>query len=194
MASPRIAWYARWNWAVPSTRCTVCGPGSALAHGGDDSKARIHRHAEAARGRAARCRGACAAAPATSTSTRSGCASTARATVNVTGRPALWTAFKSLPLDPHGRPGRRSGEAARELFERSGLEVQARHAHDHAGGQRYLFVSADFADVNRISCIAGVPGPANRRAPRGRSACSLDGSWQRPLDAARGRRARPRGR
>ena len=25
-------------------------------------------------------------------------------TINVTGRPALWTAFKSLPLDPQGDP------------------------------------------------------------------------------------------
>ena len=43
-------------------------------------------------------------------------------TVNVTGRPALWTAFKALG-DPEDPDGTATKEAVRELFERSGLEV-----------------------------------------------------------------------
>ena len=44
-------------------------------------------------------------------------------TVNVTGRPALWAAFKGLRT--RGRPqGTATREAARALFERSGLRVR----------------------------------------------------------------------
>jgi hypothetical protein len=104
-------------------------------------------------------------------------------TVNVTGRPALWTAFKSLPLDPQGDPDVLK-QKARELFERSGLTVKrvtltTRH------GQRYLFVSADFRDVNRISYSPAFPDlRVGVRREGGR--LLLDGSWQRPLDALAG--------
>ena len=101
-------------------------------------------------------------------------------TVNVTGRPALWTAFKSLPLDPQGEPDALR-RAARELFERSGLEVK-RVTLTTRRGQRYLFVSADFRDVNRISYTPAFPDlRVGVRREGGR--LLLDGSWQRPLDA-----------
>jgi hypothetical protein len=104
-------------------------------------------------------------------------------TVNVTGRPALWTAFKSLSLDPQGDPEALK-RAARELFERSGLQVKrvtltTRH------GQRYLFVSADFRDVNRISYTPAFPDlRVGLRRVAGR--LQLDGSWQRPIEALPG--------
>jgi len=103
--------------------------------------------------------------------------------VNVSGRPALWTAFKSLPLDPQGDP-EAIKQAARELFERSGLEV-TRVTLTTRRGQRYLFVSADFRDVNRISYTPAFPDlRVGLRREAGR--LQLDGSWQRPLDALPG--------
>src|SRR5512134_1354487 len=69
-------------------------------------------------------------------------------TVNVTGRPGLWTAFKGLPLDERDPDAMR--RAARELFERSGLAVK-RVTVTKRRGHLYLFVSADFRDVNRVS-------------------------------------------
>ena len=104
-------------------------------------------------------------------------------TVNVTGRPALWTAFKSLPLDPHGEPEALK-RAARELFERSGLSVK-RVTLTTRRGQRYLFVSADFADVNRISYTPAFPD-LRIGVRREDARLHLDGSWQRPLDALAG--------
>ena len=104
-------------------------------------------------------------------------------TVNVTGRPALWTAFKSLPLDPKGDPEAMK-QAARELFERSGLQVK-RVTLTTRRGQRYLFVSADFRDVNRISYTPAFPDlRIGLRREGGR--LQLDGSWQRPLEALPG--------
>ena len=103
--------------------------------------------------------------------------------VNVTGRPALWTAFKSLPLDPQGDPDAIK-RAARELFERSGLQVK-RVTLTTRRGQRYLFVSADFRDVNRISYTPAFPDlRIGLRREAGR--LQLDGSWQRPLEALPG--------
>jgi hypothetical protein len=103
-------------------------------------------------------------------------------TVNVTGRPALWTAFKALgdPDDPDATATR---EAARELFERSGLEVK-RVTLTHRGGHAYLFVSADFPDVSHLSYTPAFPDlRVALRAEGGR--LRLEGSWQRPLDAPR---------
>jgi len=69
--------------------------------------------------------------------------------VNVTGRPALWTAFKGLgnPRDPESTATR---DAARALFERSGLQVK-RVTLTHREVRPYLFVSAQFEDVNRLN-------------------------------------------
>jgi hypothetical protein len=101
-------------------------------------------------------------------------------TVNVTGRPALWTAFKGLPLDEAGPPEAMM-KAARELFEASGLSVK-RITVTRRHGHPYLFVSADFADVNRISYTPAFPDlRVGLRREQGR--LQLDGSWQRPLEA-----------
>ncbi|MGD8898387.1 MAG: hypothetical protein PVJ73_20335 [Acidobacteriota bacterium] len=99
-------------------------------------------------------------------------------TVNVTGRPALWTAFKGLgiPADPDGTAIR---EAARELFERSGLRVK-RVTLTRRRGQRYLFVSADFPDVTRISYTPAFPD-LRVSLVRDGGRLRLEGSWQRPL-------------
>jgi len=100
--------------------------------------------------------------------------------VNVTGRPALWTSFKSLRLEEKADVEVMKN-AARELFERSGLRVR-RVTVTRRGGHRYLFVSADFADVNRISYTPAFPDlRVGLRHEDGR--LHLDGSWQRPLEA-----------
>jgi hypothetical protein len=102
--------------------------------------------------------------------------------VNVTGRPALWTAFKSLPLDEADPEAMK--KAARKLFERSGLEVK-RVTVTKRHGHRYLFVSAEFADVNRISYTPAFPDlRVGLRREGGR--LMLDGSWQRPIEALPG--------
>lgn len=75
-------------------------------------------------------------------------------TVYVTGRPSLWAAFKGLPAsDDRADESRR---AARELFEKSGLRVR-RVTWTKRQGRPYLFVSADFPDVNRLSGTAAFP-------------------------------------
>ena len=103
-------------------------------------------------------------------------------TVNVTGRPALWTAFKNLPLD-EGDPEAMK-KAARELFERSGLQVR-RITVTKRRGHPYLFVSAEFNDVNRISYSPAFPDlRVGLRREGGR--LRLDGSWQRPMEALPG--------
>jgi hypothetical protein len=102
--------------------------------------------------------------------------------VNVTGRPALWTAFKSLPLD-EGDPDAMK-KAARTLFERSGLRVK-RVTVTKRRGRVYLFVSAEFRDVNRISYTPAFPDlRVGLRREAGR--LMLDGSWQRPIEALPG--------
>jgi len=102
--------------------------------------------------------------------------------VNVTGRPALWTAFKSLPLDESDPEAMK--KAARKLFEESGLEVR-RVTVTKRRGHRYLFVSAAFKDVNRISYTRAFPDlRVGLRREDGR--LSMDGSWQRPIEALPG--------
>jgi hypothetical protein len=103
-------------------------------------------------------------------------------TVNVTGRPGLWTAFKSLPLDE--RDPEAMKKAVRALFETSGLEVR-RVTVVRRRGHRYLFVAADFKDVNRISYTPAFPDlRVGLRHEAG--LLQLDGSWQRPLEALAG--------
>lgn len=101
-------------------------------------------------------------------------------TVNVTGRPALWTAMKGLgsPEDPDGTA---TQDAVRKLFEDSGLQVE-RVTLTRRGGQPYLFVSAEFSDVNRLSYTPAFPDlRVVLENEKGR--LRLEGSWQRPLDA-----------
>jgi hypothetical protein len=102
--------------------------------------------------------------------------------INVTGRLALWTAFKSLPLDESDPDAMK--KAARELFERSGLRVK-RVTLTRRGGHRYLFVSAEFGDVNRISYTPAFPDLRIGLRREG-GEILLDGSWQRPLEALPG--------
>jgi hypothetical protein len=101
-------------------------------------------------------------------------------TVNVTGRPGLWTAFKGLgrPEDPDGTATR---EAARALFERSGLRVR-RVTLTRRDGRPYLFVSADFSDVNRLSGTPAFPDLKIGLRPDGER-LRLEGTWIRPPGA-----------
>jgi hypothetical protein len=97
--------------------------------------------------------------------------------VDVTGRPVLWTAFKALgrPEDPEGTA---TPEAARRLFESAGLRVR-RVDVTHRRGRAYMFVSADFEDVNRLSGSAAFPDlhiSLRKEADRLR----LRGEWARP--------------
>jgi len=102
--------------------------------------------------------------------------------VNVTGRPALWTALKNLPLDQNDPEAMK--RAARDLFERSGLAVR-RVTVTKRHGHIYLFVSAEFEDVNRISYTPAFPDlRLGLRREGGR--LHLDGSWQRPIEALPG--------
>ncbi len=100
--------------------------------------------------------------------------------VNVTGRPALWTAFKGLgsPRDPESTATR---DAARALFERSGLQVK-RVTLTRREGRPYLFVSAEFEDVNRLN---GTPAFPDLRIGlrQERDRLVLEGTWARPRDA-----------
>jgi len=101
-------------------------------------------------------------------------------TVHVTGRPALWTAFKGLgtPEDPEGTVTR---EAVREIFERSGMRVE-RVTLTRRGGRPYLFVSARFDEVSRLSYSPAFPD-LRIALVEDTGRLELEGSWQRPLDA-----------
>jgi 8-oxo-dGTP pyrophosphatase MutT (NUDIX family) len=101
-------------------------------------------------------------------------------TVNVTGRPGLWTAMKGLG-DPEDPDATATEDAARELFERSGLTVK-RVTLTRRGGQAYLFVSAEFSDVNRLSYTPAFPD-LRLALENGEGRLRLEGSWQRPMDA-----------
>jgi hypothetical protein len=101
-------------------------------------------------------------------------------TVHVTGRPALWTAFKGLgsPKDPDETVTK---QAVRALFERSGLKVE-RVTLTRRRGRTYLFVSAEFSDVSRLSYTPAFPD-LRVALVREDGRLRLEGSWQRPLDA-----------
>lgn len=96
-------------------------------------------------------------------------------TVNVTGRPELWTAFKGLG---HAEDKDAAREAARALFERSGLQVK-RVTITRRGGRPYLFVSAEFADVNRLSGTQAFPDLMIGLRPEG-DRLVLEGTWSGP--------------
>jgi hypothetical protein len=98
-------------------------------------------------------------------------------TVSVTGRPELWAAFKGLPgsQDPESSAAR---DAARALFESSGLRVR-RVALTHRGGRAYLFVKADFDDVNALASTRAFPD-LRISLKRQDDRLILDGAWSRP--------------
>jgi hypothetical protein len=95
--------------------------------------------------------------------------------VNVTARPELWAAMKGLrvPADEDA-----ALLALRGLFESSGLRVR-RVTLTHRAGRPYLFVAADFADVNRLAGTPAFPDLALSVRPEGEN-LRLDGSWSRP--------------
>jgi len=101
-------------------------------------------------------------------------------TVNVTGRPELWTAFKGLGR-PEDAAGTVTREAIRGLFEAAGLRVKTVTL-TRRGGRPYLFISADFEDVNRLSHSAAFPDLEISLTRKGQR-LRLQGSWQRPEEA-----------
>ena len=96
--------------------------------------------------------------------------------VYVTGRPSLWAALKGLPASDD-RPDE-SRAAVRALFEKSGLEVR-RVTWTRRGGRPYLFISARFEDVNRLSSTPAFPDLRINLARAG-DRLSVEGAWQRP--------------
>lgn len=99
-------------------------------------------------------------------------------TVNVTGRPELWTAFKGPEAAPAGQPAA-TRESVRALFERSGLQVK-RVTLTERGGRPYLFVSADFKDLNALRGTPAFSDFENISVGREGERLSLYGIWKRP--------------
>ncbi|HVR71464.1 MAG TPA: hypothetical protein VMT87_11530 [Vicinamibacteria bacterium] len=98
-------------------------------------------------------------------------------TVFVTGRPEHWATFKGLPR-PDADPGALR-ETARDLFERSGLRVR-KVTVTRRDGRPYLFVAADFDDVNRLPGTPAFPDLQIRLAPAGSERLRLEGAWRPP--------------
>jgi hypothetical protein len=98
-------------------------------------------------------------------------------TVYVTGRPALWAAFKGVGggADPASAA---TPEAARALLESSGLEVR-RVRLTRRGGRAYIFAAADFDDVNRLTGTPAFPDLTMRLAREGER-LRLRGAWSSP--------------
>jgi hypothetical protein len=98
----------------------------------------------------------------------------------ITGRPALWTAFKGVgrPEDPEKTI---SNDALRRLFERSGLRVR-RVLRTKRAGHTYYFVSADFKDVNALGGTPAFPDLTLTLRPEG-GQLRVDGTWSRPPQA-----------
>lgn len=97
--------------------------------------------------------------------------------VNVSGRPALWRAFKGLTVRSDADAATLRS-AARGLFERAGLRVR-RVSVTRRAGRPNLFVAADFADLNRLNgSVAFRDLVIGLRRLDGR--LELEGAWQRP--------------
>jgi hypothetical protein len=98
-------------------------------------------------------------------------------TVYVTARPVLWAAFKGVGQtdEPDKTVSR---DEVRRLFERSGLKVRRVRKTRHAG-RTYLFVAADFDDVNQLG---GTPAFPDLRLRLGREGerLRLEGAWIPP--------------
>jgi hypothetical protein len=98
-------------------------------------------------------------------------------TVNVTARPELWAAMKGL-RGATAADEDSATQAVRGLFESSGLRVR-RVTLTHRGGRPYLFVAADFTDVNRLAGTPAFPDLVVSLRPEGEN-LRLDGRWSRP--------------
>ena len=94
-------------------------------------------------------------------------------TVFVTGRPDLWTAFKGF--EGAGAEDDALKAAARQLFERSGLRVR-KVTVTRRDGRPYLFVAAEFTDVNRLGGTPAFPDLQMRLSPDGER-LRLQGAW-----------------
>lgn len=97
--------------------------------------------------------------------------------VNITGRPGLWTSFKDLGV-PGAPDAQQAKDAARKLLEQSGLRVR-RVTLTRRDGRPYLFVAADFDDVNKLAGTAAFPDLAIALRPEGER-LRLEGTWSRP--------------
>ena len=95
--------------------------------------------------------------------------------VYVTGRPELWRAFKGLHAEGEGAKALRA--AARGLFERSGLRVR-RVTVTRRRGRPYLFLSADFEDINALAGTPAFPDLDVSLRPQG-DRLRLEGRWAR---------------
>ena len=96
--------------------------------------------------------------------------------VYVTGRPELWRAFKGLQTQGDDADALR--QAARDLFERSGLRVR-KVTITHRRGRAYLFLSANFDDVNALAGTPAFPDLQIGLRPRD-GHLRLEGRWSRP--------------
>lgn len=97
-------------------------------------------------------------------------------TVNVTGRPELWTAFKGIPVPPDEDAAK---AAVRSVFEDSGLRVR-RVTITERDSRPYLFLSAEFDDVNRLAGTRAFPDLALSLRAEGEERLRLDGAWRLP--------------
>jgi hypothetical protein len=97
--------------------------------------------------------------------------------VQVTGRPGLWVAFKGL----RGSDPEAIARAAHAAFERSGLRVRRVRVVRRAGNP-YVFLAAEFPDVNALGGSAAFPDLALALRRAGER-LRLEGSWARPPDS-----------
>jgi hypothetical protein len=97
--------------------------------------------------------------------------------VYVTGRPELWRTFKGLQAPSDDADALR--QAARELFERAGLRVR-KVTITHRKGRPYLFLSANFDDVNALSGTPAFPDLQIAMRAREDGHLRLEGRWSRP--------------
>jgi hypothetical protein len=105
-------------------------------------------------------------------------------TVHVTGQPWLWKGFKGLAS---GEDDAALQQAARDLFERSGLRVRTVTL-THREGRAYLFVAADFDDVSRLPGTPAFPDLDVRLARDGEH-LRLQGTWRRAISSPQRRGA-----
>jgi hypothetical protein len=97
--------------------------------------------------------------------------------VQVTGRPGLWVAFKNVPsAEPEA-----AAREARRAFERAGLRVRRARVVERRG-QRYLFLAAEFRDLNALGRSPAFPDLEIALRPvAGR--LELRGAWGPPPGA-----------